>query len=171
MFAPRDTSQPPMRQGDVLTGLMLPRFKQDGHNRQISPKGELLGVFVETRQVTVVVLSQCCDINSKGSEVVTFAECPAQAKSSLRGASTSAIIEANTVPDGGGELGYHRWFALEPDGTVLREPHVVDLSRLYTVEFKELGQFSGMVQLRMDDATRALFKRKIAHFFMRPADS
>lgn len=192
-----DTSS--LRQGDVISGILFPRYalrtlaplqrwKEDGSFEQSDR------AVIDVRSRLAVVVSQCCEFNEDKrnaftlarlvpllSAQVTFklwgfnlAELVPLRKTKFKGKLEPAVIEelraANRVDPDAEHNKAVNVYLFEPDGVRLTEHHVADFTQVFSINMAEKDVLLRSKLLELDPAHRREFQLKLAYFYGRRAE-
>lgn len=187
-----------LRQGDVVSGVFMPRIKVSssrylyGLSEEDSYAFRNQGVY-DVEDCKAVIISQCCEFNPgkrfsfslcsllpfntfKKQNIVkcwglNLVELVPYARSAFKGrdeVSLSLLRESNVIGDE--EVNYAvNAFLFEADGICLHEPHVADFSRVASFSIKDLEFFKKRKRLELTNESRRNFQLKLAYFYGRSA--
>lgn len=186
-----------LRQGDIIFDFYFPRysfassyFLTQLDDQQQFKYSDLAVVNASIRKA--IILSQCCEFNEgkrnafslaaifrvkellPKSRYFSLAELLPLSRSSHRPKSGNEakvigqLLEANIV-DLEKQNDAVNTYLLEPDGSILTEHHVVDLSQIVSVKIEEKNRVLKKKVLQLDQQHRREFQLKVAYFYGRKA--
>ena len=184
-----------LRQGDVIRDFCFPRYSIADLRllHAVAPDGSTKfdnRAILKSEHRFAVVLSQCCEFNEGKRNAFTLgfvgslrellrpsptlwgfnlAELVPLKRSPLRQRTVEEIRKANELNLPSGETRAVNVYLLEADGHHLTEPHIVDFSRVISVNIKDHESVCHLKVLQMTSHYRRQFQEKLAYFYGRRA--
>jgi hypothetical protein len=180
-----------LRQGDIIRDFCFPRYSFSSTRLVYSIKGGQPEFNKESVLKSdyrfAVVLSQCCEFNENKRNSfslsallpaswlprkaltghgINLAELSIASKSQLRQMDIEKLRTANTIQRRDENHAVNVFFP-EADGKYFSEPMLVDFSQVVSIDMKDAKRIQGNKILQFNDATRQLFKQKLAYFYLR----
>lgn len=188
-----------LRQGDVIAGLTIPRlsFKNTGYiyeNKSGNFATFADKIVVNAEERLSVVISQCCEFNEGKRNAFAIAPLLFWKKAISHSINLSGISLCELIPISKSpfnrkgreeqileELRKSNYaeeeersnvhaFLFEPDGEHLKEPHIVDFTRITSISMKDHDFVHSKKVLQLQDEMRLALQLKIGYFFARKAE-